>query len=64
MFRSDIVFLEIDGRDKPVYILTEAQQAPEFIAQLVGRGLFPQNIFKEAVTSSDGGMYCWPPREE
>jgi hypothetical protein len=64
VFRSDIVFLEIDGRDKPVYILTEAQQGPEFMGQLVGRGLIPPDIFKKAVTSSEGSMYCWPPRQE
>jgi hypothetical protein len=63
VFRSGIVFLEIHGRDKPVCILTEAQQGPEFMGQLVGRGLIPADIFKKAVTSSDGGMYCWPPRQ-
>lgn len=64
IFRSDLVFLEINGRDQPVCILTEAQQGPEFMGQLVGRGLFPPGIFKKAITSSDGGIYCWPPRQE
>ena len=63
VFASDIVFLEVAGRDKPVCILTEGRQGPDFMAELFGRGLFPWDVLKKAVSSTNGGMICWPPRD-
>ena len=58
---SDIVFLEVQGLEKPAVVPTEARGGPEFMAELLRRGLFPQEIFKKAVTSTNGGTCCWPP---
>jgi hypothetical protein len=63
VFASDIVFLEVAGHDNPVCILTEARQGPDFMAELFGRGLFPWDVLKKAVSSTNGGMICWPPRD-
>jgi hypothetical protein len=60
---SDMVFLDVQGREKPAVVPTKARGGPEFMAELLRRGLLPQDIFKKAVTSSPGGTYCWPPDE-
>lgn len=63
VFASDILLLEVNGQQRPICILTEARRGPEFVGQLVGRGLFPWDVAKKALTSTNGGMICWPPRE-
>jgi hypothetical protein len=60
---SDIVLLDIRGREKAATVLTEAQGGAEFLTELVKRGLFPPSVFQKAITSSDGGTYCWPPTQ-
>src|SRR5262245_42971815 len=63
IYASDILFLEVAGRENPICILTEARDGPAFIGQLVVRGLFPEHVFKKALGCSNGGMICWPSRE-
>lgn len=63
VFASDILFLEVRGKEKPATIPTEAQRGTEFLAELVGRGLFPKDVFERAISSSSGDIYCWPPNE-
>jgi hypothetical protein len=60
---SDILFLEIRGQDQPATVLTEARRGTEFFAELVKRGFFPDGVLQKAITSSTGGLYCWPPNE-
>jgi len=60
---SDLLFIECRNQEKPAVIFTEAKGAAEFLAELVQRGLFPETIFKKAIGSSGGGMYCWPPKD-
>jgi len=63
LFASDILFLEVAGREYPICILTEARQGPEFVGQLAGRGLLPLDVVKKAAGCTNGRMICWPPRE-
>jgi hypothetical protein len=61
---SDVVYLDLRGHEKPAVLLTEAEGGPGFMAQLLVRELFPKEIFNKAVSSSDGGTHCWPPKEK
>ena len=61
-YRSDIVFVEIAGRQEPALFYTEATGGPDLLGHFVDRGLFPPDLFAQAIRSSDGGMYCWPAR--
>jgi hypothetical protein len=63
VFASDILFLEIRGQEKPAAILTEALRGTEFMAELVRRDLFPSEVFRKAIASAGGGLFCWPPNE-
>jgi len=58
---SDVLLLEIQGREKPAVVLTEAHGGPEFMAELLKRELFPQKVFDKAISSTDGTTHCWPP---
>ena len=58
---SDVLSLEIQGREKPAVVLTEARGGPEFMAELLKRELFPQKVFNNAISSTDGSTHCWPP---
>jgi hypothetical protein len=57
----DIIFIGLVGREKPAFVFSEAKNGPEFIGELVKRGLFPVELLAEAMGSSSGDIYCWPP---
>jgi hypothetical protein len=61
---TDRLYLELRDRAQPIEILLEAKGGDELLQELGRRGLFPQPVFGEAVRSTDGGMYCWPPRDD
>jgi hypothetical protein len=61
MYASDILFIELRGREKPVIILTEAN-CGAFIGELCDRGLFPEKVWRRAFGETSGGQHCWPPR--
>ena len=56
-------FLIFPKDTRPAVFLTETDQGPEFFSELVRRNLFPRQIYNKAISSSDGGTYCWPPIE-
>lgn len=63
LYSSDVLYFEVQGREKPCMILTEAKGAEEFFGKLTETDeLFPEEIWREALGSTDGGMYCWPPK--
>jgi len=61
--KSDAILLQLREQGKWATVLTEAQGGPNFVSELVARGLFPKHMLDKAVASSSGGMYCWPPNE-
>ena len=61
IYRSDLLLVWLEGKENPAPVLAEALGGPALIAQLVARDIFPKDIYEKAVTSSDGGLYCWPP---
>lgn len=61
--QTDIIYLDLHHRSEPVEIPTEARGGDAFFGELEVRGLFPQPIRGEAIRSSDGGLYCWPPED-
>jgi hypothetical protein len=62
VFSSDIIFLELVGRERPAFVLTEARQGTAFVGELVRRGLFSTDALNRAVAMTNGGMVCWPPK--
>ena len=60
--RSDILFIQLKSRIQPVAVLTEAKGGSEFFGALAERDLFPEEVWREAVAETDGGMQCWPPK--
>lgn len=61
---SDGIYVFTSLRAESFTIPTEASGGSEFFDQLVSRGLFPGEIASQAITSTDGGLYCWPPLEQ
>jgi hypothetical protein len=61
-YASDIVFVEITGRDEPALLYTEAAGGEALLGHFLERGLFPADLFAKTIRSTDGGLYCWPPR--
>lgn len=61
--KSDAILLQLREPGQWATVLTEAQGGPNFVSELVARGLFPRPMLDKAVASSGGGMYCWPPDE-
>ena len=59
---SDILSIELRGREKPVTIFTEAQEGVGIFGQLVDRGYFPEEAWRKAVGSTNSEMTCWPPK--
>jgi hypothetical protein len=62
-YASDGIYVFTSLRPESFVIPTEASGGSEFFGTLVGRGLFPPELMTKAVTSTDGGFYCWPPLE-
>lgn len=60
---SDILFIDIKGREKPVAVLTEARGGTKFFGELAERGLFPEEVWRKAMGETGGAMHCWPPKQ-
>ena len=60
LYKSDLVFFTIAGREKPIAVPTEAKNGNEFFGEVCNRGLLPEHIWRKAVGSTNGAMYCWP----
>jgi hypothetical protein len=61
-YSSDILFIYLRDKERPVVVLTEARGGVEFFGALCERGLFPPHVMRAAMSATDGGMYCWPER--
>ena len=62
-YQSDGIYVFTSERPESFVIPTEANGGSEFFGKLVGRGLFPADIMAKAISSTDGGLYCWPSME-
>jgi hypothetical protein len=60
---SDVFFIFTDTAENAFVVLTEGEGGSEFFGALCGRGYFPPEISAQAIRSSDGGCYVWPPLE-
>lgn len=60
IYSSDILFIELRGREKPAVVPTEARGGSEFFADLCGRGLFPLDVMRSAIRETGGKTHCWP----
>jgi hypothetical protein len=58
--RSDIVFITVRGRAKPVAVLLEAQGGSAFFGEITERGLFPEKVWRKAMGETGGALHCWP----
>lgn len=61
LYASDLILIQQIGRDKPIVVPTEADGATEFLGALTVRGYFPEQLWKDAVGETNGGLHCWPP---
>jgi hypothetical protein len=60
MWGSDVLYIELRGRDKPVILLTEAKSGSEFFGVLCQRKFFPEDIWRRALGDTAGGRHSWP----
>ena len=63
LYSSDEVFIELQNRDRPAVVLTEAKGGSAFLGALCDRGYFPEAVWRRAMGATDGGIYCWPERQ-
>ncbi|WP_268151235.1 hypothetical protein [Pelomonas aquatica] len=63
LYRSDVLFITVVGRSKPVVVLMEARGAPVLIGELAKRNLFPEKVWRRAFGDTSGGTHCWPPEQ-
>jgi hypothetical protein len=61
LYQSDMLFINVAGRDRPVVVLMEAKGAPAFLDELSRRGQFPEQVWRRALGDTTGGTHCWPP---
>ncbi len=62
-YSSDLLLIHLTGRDQPAVVPTEAEGGEEFFTALSERGYFPQEVWRRAMTETNGRMHCWPPSE-
>jgi hypothetical protein len=62
--RSDILFVTVRGRAKPVLVLMEARGGPALLGALAERGYFPETVWRKALGDTNGGTHCWPPQAD
>ena len=62
LYSSDVILVEVAGRECPVTVLTEARGGDEFFGALTDRGLFPEDVWRKAIRETGGAMHCWPPQ--
>jgi len=61
LYASDVLLIEVAGRERPVAVLTEAKGGSAFFGVLADRGLFPEHVWRKAIGETGGATYCWPP---
>lgn len=62
LYSSDVILVELAGRERPVTVLIEARGGDEFFGALTARGLFPEEVWRKAIRETGGATHCWPPR--
>jgi hypothetical protein len=62
-YQSDGIYVFTSQRPELYVIPTEAKGGSEFFGALVSKGLFPAELMGKAITSTNGGLYCWPALE-
>jgi hypothetical protein len=62
IYSSDVLLIEVAGRERPVVVPTEAKGGSELFGALAGRGLFPEDVWRKAIGETGGATHCWPPR--
>jgi hypothetical protein len=60
---SDVIYIDLRGRDKPAIVLTEAKGGARLFGALCDRGLLPEEVWRRALGDTNGGTHCWPPIE-
>ena len=60
IYKSDLIFLTVAGREKVVTVPTEAKNGDAFFGEICKRGLLPEHVWRNAIGSTNGGMFCWP----
>ena len=63
-YASDGLYIFTTLRPESFVIPTEADGGDALFVALFGRGYFPDEVFRQAISSTDGGFYCWPALEE
>jgi hypothetical protein len=61
LYSSDIMYIELRGRDKPAIVLTEAKGGSQFFGALCDRKFLPEEVWRRAMGETGGGTHCWPP---
>jgi len=62
LYSSDRIFIELEGRQSPAVVLTEARGGTTFFGALCERGYFPEEVLRQALGETEGASYCWPPK--
>ena len=64
LYSSDELFIEVQGRERPLVVLTEARGGAAFFGALSDRGYFPEAVWRKAMGATGGGTYCWPEKRD
>ena len=63
LYSSDIIYIEVKGREDQIAVPLESRGGDDFFARLTeDEKYFPKSILNKAIGSTDGGLYCWPPK--
>lgn len=57
---SDCLYIWVQGQEDSYMIPIEASGGDELFLALNQRGLFPDDLMRQAAASTDGGLYCYP----
>lgn len=58
--QSDCLYIWVQNQERAYMIPTEASGGSELFGELNKRGFFPDDLMKQAASSTDGGLYCYP----
>lgn len=61
LYASDSILVQLNGRERPVAVPSEAKGGSEFFGALTERGYFPEEVRRRAIGETGGGIHCWPP---
>ena len=61
LYSSDSIIVQLNGRERPVVVPSEAKGGSEFFGALTERGYFPEEVWRRAIGETDGSIHCWPP---